>query len=153
MPRPKTNTSPLTVQVQTDILDALRTIVKRDGLNQSVFVQNALVRSIRNYRSPMEFIAEGRESKDRSPVGSVDLGLDRPDGIPLTHTEVFGVADWREVWALSSLTGIQKDLNQFRGEAGRLPLTTGEWEAIVRYMGQEPGWRKHKKLVATEFEQ
>jgi hypothetical protein len=143
--RHKADTKPVVVKLQRDVADTLRAIVARDGLNQSVFVQNAVVRAIRNYRSPMEFIAEGREKADREGLGTgLNEALDLPNGVPVIHGKLW--PGWSEVWALDA--GAFEIINEMRSELGREPLTEGEKKAILKYMGSEPGWKKGKVTIS-----
>jgi hypothetical protein len=137
--RQKADTVPVVVKLQRELADTLRAIVARDGLNQSVFVQNAVVRAIRNYRSPMEFIAEGREKADRGTVGAMlNEELDQPNGIPMVLADQW--PGWSELWALDK--DAMKIIDEMRSELGRGPLTDGEKKAILKHMGSEPGWKR-----------
>ena len=146
MPRPKTNSVRLVVKVDAGIAEALRALVQRDSLNQSHFVQAAITRAIRNHRSPLEFINEGRERKDREPAaGALNVKTDRADGVPLACADMNSERDWRDTWRLSA--NCRAYLDEMRTSLSRPPLTDSEWKAIVRHMGSEPGSGKRKTIT------
>jgi hypothetical protein len=126
--------------MQPEVAEALRAIVQRDCLSQSMFVNNAVIRAIRNHRSPLEFINEGREKRDREAVpGVLDAKLDRPDGVPLPYSETNAAKDWKYCWDTLSEDYMRTEVNRMRDGLEREPLTEAEWQAIVRYMGSVPG--------------
>lgn len=143
MPLVKEKGVRIPITFSEEVAGLLRAVVKRDRLSQSTFVQNAVIRAIRNHRSPEEFINEGRGKKGRENTpGGLDLDKDRPDGVPKTHATNWPEKGWREFYGL--VRDPRPDLDKMRAETGREPLTDAEWKAVVKHMGYEPGTRKSK---------
>lgn len=125
--------------IDTALAEAVREAVKQQRDTLSGFTQAALANHLRNHRPVMEYVEEGRNRKGRSPApGGLDSTLDRPDGIPHSHTE-WAPADWKDYWRLSTKTVILDELNTIRASDGRTAVSDAEWKAIVRHMGREPG--------------
>lgn len=136
MPRPKSNNVSVMVRFNPDVAQALRAAVKVGTLSQSHFVQDAVIRALRGYRPPLEFIAEGREKKGRKVLpGALDVALDSPEGWPLTHKDNIAPGGWRILWNTSTSQVMRDMIDRWRGEDGRDPVDDTEWAQILKHMG------------------
>lgn len=143
MPRPRKNTIKMQVVLDPEVAQALRRVVSAGNLSQSNFVQDAIVKALRGYRPPMEFIAEGRGKKQRSALpGVLDPALDGPDGVPVARASGFAKDGWRMLWELSTPEQVRKQINSWRLEDAREPITDSEWAAAQKHMGGAPGARR-----------
>src|SRR4051812_40164536 len=117
-----------------EVAEMLVSLVQDNCLNQSIFVQNAVVRAIRSYRPPVEFVAEGREKAKRSKVGGIDLKLDREDGWPLAAADNMSKGDWKILYGIGERQA-RSILDENRVACQRLPTSDAEWEEICKVMG------------------
>lgn len=140
MPPVKEKAVRIPITFSEGVATLLRAMVKRDRLSQSEFVQAAVIRAIRNHRSPEEFINEGKEKKGREKApGGLNPKLDKPDGRPIGHDPALTDTNWRWMW---DNLYVRKDIDKMRGELGREAITDEEWKSVVKYMGYEPGRKK-----------
>lgn len=117
-----------------EVAEMLVSLVADNCLNQSMFVQDAVVRRIRNYRPPAEFIAEGREKAKRSKVGGIDGKLDREDGWPLALADNMSKADWKVLYGIGEREA-RLTLDEARLACERNPTSDAEWAEVCKVMG------------------
>jgi hypothetical protein len=97
-----TKTVKMVFKFHPDVAERLRGLVAGNPpLTLSGFAQDAIVRSMRSWRPATEFMDEGREKVGKSVLpGALDLGLDRPDGVPLACTNYYTTRDWQDNWRM-----------------------------------------------------
>lgn len=124
-------------RLDEEVISLMRRMVKRPQ-TYSNFVQEAIVKSLKAYRKPLDFVIEKKGE-------SFEIGkLDREDGVPWLNQEDWSEKGWRDYWAMNS--SMRAVIDSMRVEANRPELLDDEWEAIVEYMGKEPGWKRPKEL-------
>jgi hypothetical protein len=126
----------LVVEIDGELVEAAKATASQQRTTLAGFTQAALANHVRNARPVMEYIAEARTRKNRSPVASaLDPARDRQDGVPLEFVATWPEKGWREWCKVSTPTQVRDELDRMRLSLDREGVGDAEWAAIQRHLG------------------
>lgn len=132
-------TERITFKWHPEVIALLRKVVDASPPETlSGFAQDAVLRSLRSYRPPMEFVAETRERKGRSKMspGAIDANLYRKDGWPLVLKDQMSEKDLKILYnASGGERMVREDLDAARESIGAPAMTEAEWLEVEKVLG------------------